>query len=373
MIKVLHVIGKRPRGGVGTFLINMNKHLNIDEFTFDYLICDKDKTSNGFDIEVRKFGAEVFVLPELKYINLPKYFLELSDFYKSHHNYDIVHVHSPNIGFFNYFFARKYGIKHRILHSHNTMYSDKIFNSVRNYLLQLPLKFYYTSMVACSIKASNFLFGKKAYISKKVFLAKNAIDIYKFKYNEQVRYSMRRDLNIENNFVVGHIGRFNKQKNHLFLLNIFCELLKIDNSSILILVGDGELIENIKEKAKDFNILDKVIFLGQRQDIPDLLQVFDVFVLPSIFEGLPLVGIEVQAAGVPCVMSKNITNEIKVTELVEFLSLNESALSWAKKIASFKKHIRKDTYFDLINSGYEEKQASQNLQLYYSSIIHKNK
>jgi glycosyltransferase involved in cell wall biosynthesis len=371
MIKVLHVVGKRPRGGVGTFLINMNRQINTDIIKFDYLICDPSKEDGAFDKAVKAFGAQVFVLPELKYRNTLKFLSELGRFYKSNHDYDIVHVHSPNIGLFNFYLAKKYGIMNRLLHSHNTKYSDKSISAIRNFILQLPLKFYVTSKVACSKKASKFLFGSKAMEKGEVFLAKNAIDADKFRYNKKIREQVRKKLNLEGNFVIGHIGRFNAQKNHSFLLDIFQQIVKKDKSAILVLVGNGELEGEILKKSKSFGIEDSIVFMGSRNDVSDLLQAFDVFVLPSLFEGLPLVGIEIQAAGLPSVVSNSITDEIKITDIVEFMSLQDSPIKWAEKIISFKNYSRTNLFEEVFKSGYDEKIAAKKLQDHYYNLTNR--
>ena len=369
MIRVLHVVGKRPRGGVGTFLINMNRHIDLDVIKFDYLICDPSKKDGDFDREVKGFGAQVFVMPELKYKNTLKYLSELEHFYKHNHNYDIVHVHSPNIGLFNFYLAKKYGIKHRLVHSHNTKYSDKAISAIRNFFLQIPLKAYVTSKVACSRKASDFLFGNKAMEKGEVFLAKNAIDANKFRFNKTIREQVRKKLNLEDKFVIGHVGRFNAQKNHSFLLEIFQQILKNDNNAVLMLVGNGELEDETRIKAKKLGIADSIVFMGLRSDVPDLLQAFDVFVLPSLFEGLPLVGIEIQAAGLPSVIANTVTDEIKVTEIVEFMSLEEQPIDWAKKILSYRNFERTDMFGEILRSGYDEKIAAKELQNHYCTLI----
>lgn len=371
MIKVLHVVGKRPRGGVGTFLINMNRNINVDLIRFDYLICDLSKDDGPFDKAVKEFGAQVFVLPELKYKNTSHYLSELNQFYSTHNYYDIVHVHSPNIGFFNFLMAKKYDISHRIVHSHNTKYSDKFTSAIRNYFLQLPMKPYITSKFACSKKAGEFLFGRKQMSNGNVFLANNAIDANKFRYNKCLREKVRKDLNLEENFVIGHVGRFNLQKNHDFLLEIFKEVKKLEKNAILLLIGDGELELEIRNKALSMNIADSIRFMGLRNDVPELLQAFDVFVLPSLFEGLPLVGIEIQAAGLPSVMADSITDEIKITDIVEFMSLEDKAIDWAKKIKAFQEFERKDMYEEIVKSGYDEKIAAEKLQECYYNLVSK--
>lgn len=366
-VKILHIIGKRPIGGVGTFILNMHSNINKSKIQFDYLI-NASSSEGEFDIKVTSLGGNVFVLPELKYKNTIKYLILLNNFFKQHRDYKAIHVHTPNIGIFNFILARIYGIEYRILHSHNTKYSDKKINSLRNFIMQLPLKKLSNIYFACSNKAGEFLFGSTNLKKGNIYIANNAIDAEKFRYDETKRSKIRRELNLEEKFVVGHVGRFNAQKNHDFLIDIFKKINQVNNESVLVLVGNGELEKQIRHKVKQLNIEENIIFLGLRDDVQDLLQAFDVFVLPSLFEGLPLVGIEVQAAGLPCIMSDSITDEIKITDTIEFISLNKGAEYWANAILKYSNVNRKDTYEEIVNAGYEAKRAAKKLEKYYINL-----
>lgn len=367
-IKVLHVIGKRPKGGVGTFLINMHSNIDISKVHFDYLI-NATESEGEFDRNVKELGGNVFVLSELRYRNTLQYLRELNDFFKQHNDYKVIHVHSANVGIFNFFIAKKYGIKYRIVHSHNTKYSDKKLNSIRNFFMQLPLKKLANIYFACSEKAGEFLFGQNNIKNGNVYIANNAINAELFKYTEAKRKKIRKELKIEGKFVLGHIGRFNAQKNHNFLIDIFEKVHLMNKESVLILVGNGELEEKIRQKVIKLKLEESVYFLGLRNDVSDLLQAFDVFVLPSLFEGLPLVGIEVQASGLQSVMSDSITKEIKITDTVEFVNLSKSSQYWAKVILKYKDICnRKDTYEDIVRAGYDVKKAAKKLEKFYINL-----
>ncbi|MDK2901610.1 MAG: hypothetical protein PWR14_514 [Thermosediminibacterales bacterium] len=367
-VKILHVIGKRPKGGIGTFLINMHSNIDTSKVQFDYLI-NASTLEGEFDRKVKALGGNVFVLPELRYKNTIKYLRNLNNFFKEHNDYKAIHVHSPNIGIFNFIMAKKYGIKYRIIHSHNTKYSDNKINSIRNFFMQLPIKKLANIYFACSKKAGEFLFGANNVEKGNVYIAKNAVNAEKFRYNEDVRKRIRRELAIEEKFVLGHVGRFNTQKNHNFLIDIFYEVHKLNNKSILLLIGDGEFEKQIKQKVKKLNLEKSVFFFGVRNDVSDLMQAFDVFLLPSLFEGLPLVGIEAQAAGLKCIMSDTITDEIKIIDLVEFVSLSKSPKEWAQKILKYANgYNRKNVYKEILNAGYEVKYAAKKLQDYYLNL-----
>lgn len=367
-IKILHVIGKRPKGGVGTFLINMHSNIDTTKVEFDYLINASIEEEGYFDNIVSSLGANVFILPELKYENVFRYLKELNNFFKQHNDYKAIHLHTANIGIFTFAMAKKYGLKHRILHSHNTKYSDKKFNSIRNFIMQLPVKKMANVYFACSKKAGRFLFGANNLDKGKIFIAKNAINAEVYRYNPVKREQVRKELSLEGKFVIGHVGRFNLQKNHDFLIETFRKIREINEHTVLVLVGGGELEEQIKTKVEQLNLQNHVRFLGIRNDVPDLLQSFDIFVLPSLFEGLPLVGIEVQAAGLPCVMSDTITEEIKITNIIDFVNLNEGPEYWAKKILESKGTERKDAYNYIVEAGYDTKQAALTLENYYIKL-----
>lgn len=366
--KILHVIGKRPKGGIGTFLRNMHMGIDSSKIKFDYLINASPDEQGDFDKAVKGFGGDVFYLPELKYRNTINYIKKLNEFFKYHNEYDIVHLHTANIGVFTFAFALKYGIKYRILHSHNTKYSDKKLNSIRNYFLQLPVKKMANIFFACSEKAGEFLFGNKNFDPKKMFIAKNAIDADVFRFDEIKRINKRNEMNLQNKIVIGHVGRFNPQKNHSFIIDIFKELHLQNGNYYLILIGDGELKDQMIEKVKRENLMDSVVFLGNRNDIDELLQVMDLFLMPSLFEGLPLVGIEVQAAGLPCIMADSITDELKITDYIDFVSLSESSGHWSQVISEKLNMKRRDTYEEIVNAGYDIKNAAKKLEDFYSKL-----
>ena len=200
----------------------------------------------------------------------------------------------------------------------------------------------------------------------------NALHMEKFRFCEAVREEVRKELELEGKFVVGHVGRFEEQKNHLFLLEIFKEVAKMREEAVLLLIGDGELKNAVQEKAKEYGLEEKVRFLGIRQDVDRLWKAMDVFVLPSLFEGLPIVALEAQASGVYSIMADTITKEVKLTDRVEFLSLEEEKEKWRDAILSAEKSAQKETYNAVIKkqfceAGYDIESAAQTLLTYYES------
>jgi glycosyltransferase EpsF len=228
-------------------------------------------------------------------------------------------------------------------------------------------KKYATDYMCCSELAGRWLFGNKEYDKGNVYLLNNAIDLDKFKYDEKIRKEVRKELNIKDDtLVIGHIGRFVAQKNHTFLIDIFNEIHKNNNDSILLLAGQGPKENEIKEKVKTLNLEKNVVFLGQRNDANRLYQAFDVFLLPSLYEGLPVVGVEAQASGLLCILSESMTQETKVLDTTTFISLEESAKEWSTKLLdNYKNFKRRDTTKEITNNNVNIKQESIKLENKY--------
>jgi glycosyltransferase involved in cell wall biosynthesis len=368
-IKVLHVVGKRPLGGIGTFLYNLNKFVDHSKFSFDFLINGTDENGE-FDEKVKVLGSNVYTLPKLDSQNFIFYLKELKSFYEKNHDYDIIHIHSVNIAIFNYILLKKYKGDHIIaVHSHSTKYSDKFFNSLRNRLLTLPLKYITDLFFACSDSAANSIFGRDIVEKKGVNIINNSIDTHQFRFDESIRREMRNKLNIDSQLVVGHVGAFTPVKNHDFIIDIFYELKKINNHAVLILIGTGQLEEKIRMKIKKLNLTKSVKLLGSRKDVNKLMQAFDVFLMPSKFEGVPLVGLEAQASGLPCVFSDTITEEIKLTHMVSYLDLNMPPQEWAYQILeSYKSSNKSDAIATIKKAGYDIRGNVKELEEIYINI-----
>ena len=220
---------------------------------------------------------------------------------------------------------------------------------------------------SCSSFATEFSFPKKVW--KKTRYIPNGVDLEKFQYNEEIRKEMRNTLSLSDQFVVGHAGRFNHQKNHDFLIDIFSELHKVEPSAVLVLCGVGELEENIKEKVYTLGLKDNVIFYGGCNEMEKMYQAWDVFVLPSKFEGLPVTGVEAQASGLPLVLSDVITKEVAVTDAVCYVSLNKSEEEWARTILSCKGYRRNTDISTLRRAGFDQKKMVDDFQNYYLNIL----
>ena len=339
-IRVAQIIGKWLGGGVEAVVMNYYRHIDRTKIQFDF-ICDEDSTDIPKE-EIESYGGKVILVPP--YQKAFKYHKELKRVLKEG-NYKIVHSHINTLSVFSLFAAKCAGVPTRIAHSHSTTNKKEKKKNLLKQVLRPFSKLFATDYMCCSELAGRWLFGNKEYDKGNVYLLNNAIDLDKFKYDEKVRKEKRKELNIsDDTLVIGHVGRFVEQKNHRFLIDIFNEVHKQKENSILLLAGQGPLMEEMKEKVKTLGIENSVIFLGQRNDINKLYQAFDVFCLPSLYEGLPVVGVEAQATGLLCMLSDDMTKETKVLDSTIFIRLNNTAEEWARELLNnFEKFERKDT------------------------------
>lgn len=331
-IRVLQVLGGLYSGGTESFVMNMYRSIDKEKFHFDFLIHEKSKAH--YDDEVLSLGGSIYRIPDrtevgtLKYIlNLFKVLLKIKP--------DVIHAHAMYNSGVIMLVSFLVGIKKRIVHSHNT--EDQFGNSNVRRLFRLMMRFFIlvfsTNFLACSKGAAKYLYGKKILKKKNARVISNAINLNSFHYDEKVRNVMRGKLDVRDKVVLGHIGRFNNQKNHDFLIDIFKAFNDRNPNSILILIGDGELRSQIEMKIKRLGLSEKVKFLGIRDNVHEIMQAMDLFLLPSLYEGLPFVLIEAQSAGLNCIISDTITKDVDLTGQMKFLSLNDSPSVWASEIS----------------------------------------
>ena len=332
-IRVLQILGIVAHGGVETVIMNYYRSINKSKIQFDFVVySDADE---NYIKEILAMGAKVYkVTPYNK--NLFKFMYEVYSIIKSN-NYQIVHTNMNALSGFALLPACFAGAKVRILHNHTTDSKDEKIRSLIKNLLRPFAKLFANQYWDCSKLAAEWMYGKKTLASGKVIIINNAIDLEKFKFNKEKRKKLRMKLGLEKCFVIGHIGRFVKCKNHEFLINVFVEVLKQKKNARLLLIGDGKLKKQIEEKIKKLGIEKTIIFLGIRNDVADLYNVMDVFVLPSLYEGLPVVGVEAQANGLSFICSDRVTDEILLTDSIKLLSLQQSELEWCDAILNIKR------------------------------------
>ena len=366
-IKIAQIIGKWLGGGVESVVMNYYRHIDRSKIQFDF-ICDEDSTNIPYD-EINSLGGKVILIPP--YQKVIKYHNELKKVLKDG-NYKIVHSHINTLSVFSLWAAKSAGVPVRIAHSHSTTNKKEKKKNLMKQVLKHFSKVFATDYMCCSELAGRWLFGDKEYDRGNVYLLNNAIDLDKFKYDENIRKEKRKELNIsDDTLVIGHVGRFVEQKNHRFLIDIFNEVHKKNINTKLILVGQGPLKKEIEQQIKQLNIEDYVLMLGQRADANEIYQVFDIFLFPSLYEGLGMVAIEAQAAGNLCIVSTEIPKVAKVTKKMKFLDLSAPNQRWVDCILSAIENIgeKSDVSIDeFVNAGYDIKQESIKLEKQYLKL-----
>lgn len=357
-VKVLYFVDRMLRGGIQSLVIDWVSRFDKQKIHVDFLLLDDGKE---YELEqtLKELGCTVYKLKGI-WVKTPidfiKYKCAVKSFFKEHHDYKVVHMHSSSKNYMILKYAKKYGIQIRIAHSHNIDFQTKNpLKKLIGNLFKKPLIKYATDYFACSKIAGEWLFGKDIVESDKFRVIHNAIDYDKFKYNSNIRKKMREEFNFkDSDIVIGHVGRFVEQKNHSFLIDVFYKCYEQNNNYKLLLVGTGELEEFIKEKVRSLGIENNVIFAGFQSNVNDYMHAMDLFVFPSLFEGLGLVLIEAQACGLPCFCTANtIPKDVKILNNLQFISLNDGALEWAKKIISSKLRINdNNTYKEFKKMNY---------------------
>lgn len=361
-IRIAQIIGKWVGGGVEAVVMNYYRNIDHDRIQFDF-ICDDDSTNIPYE-EIEKLGGKVILIPP--YQKVFKYHKELKKILKEG-NYKIIHSHINTLSVFSLFAAKCAGVPVRIAHSHSTTNKVEWKKNLLKQVLRPLSKFFATDYFACTEHAGRWMFGDREYKNGNIYVLNNAIDLGFFKYDKKVRKSKRKELDIKDStLVVGHIGRFVHQKNHFYLIDVFNELHKKQADSVLLLAGQGPLMDEVKDKVSSLNLQDSVKFLGQRSDVCELYQAFDVFVLPSIYEGLGMVLIEAECAGVLCFASTDVPEIAKATDNLNFLSLENDANVWAdhilEKISNYK---RENCLEEVQKAGYDIKIEVKKLEQKY--------
>ena len=362
IIKVLQVGMSYNIGGTETYLIQQYRYIDKTRLTYDFVNINAHHKM-AFTDEILSYGSNVFNICSRHKNPIKHYWQWYQLLRERHKDYKAIVLNANSLEYvYPIFLARFFGIPLRIIHSHNAGNQHKIrfWRKVLILFNKILLNFSATKYFACSKVAANWMFG-----NNDCKIIHNAIEVNKFIFNKKTRDELRKKLNIEDKFVIGHVGRFDYQKNHEFLISVFKEIEQMKKEACLLLIGVGENKENIENKVKELNLSGKILFLGMRKDVPNLLQAMDCFVLPSRFEGLPLVGIEAQVAGLPCFFADTITNELKITELAHYVSLKDQPEEWAKKILTACNYKRLDMSESVRKAGYDIKTEIKKIEKIY--------
>lgn len=363
-IRVLQIIGIVAGGGVEAVIMNYYEHIDRTKVQFDFIVHNDNKIDITQKVEA--MGGKVYkVTPYYK--NPIAFMWDIYKVIKRHH-YLIVHSNMNTLSAFSLFAAWAAGAPVRILHNHSTSSPGETKRNIMKFMLRPFARLFANHYLACSRLAGEWMYGRKMMDSGKVTIVNNAIDLKKYAFNPQKRNLLRKELGLADEFVIGHVGRFMFQKNHEFLIDVFAEAYKKNPHMALLLVGDGPLRPAMEEKVRKLGLTDHVKFLGLRNNVQDFYHVMDILVLPSHYEGLPVVGVEAQANGLPCLFSTKVTKEAHLTHLAQFWDLEKGASKWAKEIISIKCERNKKAEEELRQAGFEIDKEAEKLVKFYIEL-----
>lgn len=371
-IRVAHIC-PLGTGGITSMVLNICEHLDREMVNFDYLVYKNEKEIN--EERAVALGGKKLIADNSNGKNgAMRFFIKFFKVYKvlKQEKPDVFHMNvSTPYDTLVGIAAKAAGVRHIIAHSHDAGAKKrsrlkKMIFSICRVIMPLYVDEYY----ACSTEAAEYLFPKRIAKNKRYVYIKNGISVEKFKFSQETRDALREKYNLHDKLVVGNVGRFMKQKNQAFLLDVFSKIAQEKENAVLLLVGVGELEDELKEKVKKLGLENRVIFWGATDKVNEVMLMMDVFVMTSLHEGLPVVGIEAQASGLPCVFSDVITREVKVSDNVEFLSLGEPVDKWAKTVIelSEKEIDRTKGVENVSNAGFRIEDVSKDLQERYIAM-----
>ena len=360
---ILQIAAHLTIGGAEKVARDIGMYANPEEYEIHYVIFDDDIGDYGKDVISK--GCKIFKLREPSE-NYSEFFKKLKEI-MSIYPYDAVHAHTMfSIGWVM-LAAKQMNIPVRVSHAHSALINGKsLMKSIYESVMRCLILAYSTDLVACGEKAGQRLYGKRAY-KKRGKLILNGVNTEEYRFSEEKRYIIRNQLNLQNNFVLGHTGRLADIKNQSFLIELMPDLLKKRNDAKLILLGDGDDREMLEEKVNTLNLKDNVIFAGSVCNVQDYLSAMDVFVFPSLYEGMPLSILEVQANGLPCVISDTVPPDVFLTDLIHPLSLSDSKDKWIEAIISVKRNTSKDYPQELKDAGFDTQTAMEKVYRIYEN------
>lgn len=364
-VRILHVLGRLNRGGAETMIMNLYREIDRTQVQFDFIIHTEEKCD--YEDEIYCLGGKIFNMPRYSGSNHFLYKSAWNSFFKSHPEYKVIHGHMRSTASIYLKIAKKHGLK-TIAHSHSSS-SGRGFSAIVKNVFQYPIRNIADYLFACSESAGVWLFGISACRKENFFILNNAINLNEFIYQNEKGVKKKKEFGIEGKFVIGHVGRFNTSKNHEVLIDIFRHIHDKDDNAVLMLVGDGELRCIIERKVNELGLKDSVIFTGNRSDINNLLHSMDIFVFPSLYEGLGIAVVEAQASGLHCIVSDKIPKEAFATDLVDVIPLTLSCDIWADSILKYRKgYRRKITCNQLKSCGYDIAESTKWIRYFYLKV-----
>lgn len=366
--RVLHITEILSAAGIESFIMNVYRNIDRNKVQFDFLVLRNEK--EFYDDEITQLGGKKYFVQS----NIHNTFFRILDeskkiekFLKQNH-YDIVHIHyTTPLRAFYLRAAKNAGVPVRIYHSHSAEVSGKSKFKLMIYEhCKRVIDKYATDYFACSVAAAQWVYSENTLKNNKVKVIYNGIDTERFWFNENIRQKVRRELKITDKFVVINTGRFTEQKNQTFIIDIIDVLKSKYENVALLLLGDGPLKDSYKEKVKKLGLENIVKFLGVKANVQDYLFASDCYVMPSLYEGLPVAGVEAECTGIPCIFSKNITNEVKLNDSAIFVGLDLTADRWADIIKN--QNIiadRKNAIIEVKRAGYDIHDVASNMQNFY--------
>lgn len=363
-ICILHVIGIMNRGGAETMIMNLYRNIDRTKVQFDFV--ENEGEEAAFDAEIRSLGGRIYRCPRYRGKNHFTYTKWWNTFFESHKGeYPIVHGHIGSTAAIYLSVAKKHGA-YTIAHSHSAGIGSGLYRA-----FAYPTRYVADHFFACSRDAGVSRYGNKVgNDGKRCQVLNNAIDTKKFVFNDTINQEMRNRLHIAKDaLVIGHVGRFVDAKNHLFLIDVFEQIYKRKANAVLLLVGDGELRPPIEAAIAQKQLENAVVMTGVQPNVWEYYQAMDVFVFPSVYEGLPVSMVEAQAAGLPCCISTNVPRETAITDLVEFIPLENGAAHWANRVLSRANDHRRNMRSEIENAGFDVSATSKWLEDFYTKVV----
>lgn len=366
-LRVLMLFTNMNRGGAESMVMSYFRHINRSKVVFDFLVHRKER--GAYEDEIESLGGHIYRMRPFHPLSFHQYKKDIRLFFDEHPEFKVVHGHCSELGYFVYQEANRRHLPVIIAHAHNAHALFDLKWPFRTWFKH-RMRRYLTHGFTCGEDASRWLFGNK--LAASAILQRNAIDTQLYHYHEENRQELRERIGIEDEtLLIGHVGRFNRQKNHDFIVKVFSEVVKQYPNTRLLLVGQGELESQVREQVERLGLSEQVIFAGIRGDVPQLLQAMDVMLFPSFMEGLSLSMVEAQCAGLPILASDTIPSEVAMTDLVTFKSLSESPCDWAVALLEIcQRSISREQYSEQIASaGYDIRANARWLQEFYLSAV----